>query len=75
LHGFFAEFERISVVSASAKGIATVKAAGTYQGRAASNAIRLREMKAQGFGAKPRGSAPRPSPGRSALAGRASIGY
>jgi DNA invertase Pin-like site-specific DNA recombinase len=50
LHGLFAEFERISVVSASAKGIATVKAAGTYQGRAASNAIRLREMKAQGFG-------------------------
>jgi DNA invertase Pin-like site-specific DNA recombinase len=38
-------------VSVSPKGIAAVKAAGTYQGRAASNAIRLREMKAQAFGA------------------------
>ena len=50
--GVFAEFETNLRRERQLEGIARAKAAGAYKGRAASiDAIRIREMKAQGLGA------------------------
>jgi DNA invertase Pin-like site-specific DNA recombinase len=67
--GVFAEFETNLRKERQLEGIAKAKAAGICRGRPASiDLARVREMKAQGL------SGLRPSPRRSASAGRASIG-
>ncbi len=66
--GVFAEFETNLRRERQMEGIAKAKAAGVYKGRKPSiDTSRIREMKAQGL------VGPRPSPRRSALAGRAFI--
>jgi DNA invertase Pin-like site-specific DNA recombinase len=50
--GVFAEFETNLRRERQLEGIAKAKAAGVYKGRPASiNALRVRELKAQGLGA------------------------